>query len=270
MPNAPYDQLPRNSLLDDLEEAYAVATDLVLLARQLWVVARDQSDRVEVLAMHLPNDERTVLDGLITSVERLLKSSRRTFAVMMRRGPQAASGSARDVLHRQGVFALAADDLADARARCAALREGGPALRPQVRALVDETQRVLDDIEKQFATQARHWRFLRDLMNADGRSAMLVDVFAAALPDDSTRDYDYELGNIDRHMRALHEAERRVQAEVRLARRLGASWVQIGAAAGITPQGAYRRWDAEGQRRRRKGPVPSRQAGVGSPAAAET
>jgi hypothetical protein len=252
MPNARDAQALRSSLLDDLEEAHAVVTELVLLARQLWVVARDVSERVEALWMHLPNDDRAVLDELSGAVERLLKSGRQTFGAMMRRGPDTGPESDADILRRQQIFALTAEALTEARQACAAVRDSARVLRPQVSAVIDSADRALTELDTQFSRQAGHWFVLRELLESGGRSDMLGLVFAADLPDDSTRDYDHELANISRHMSSLHEAERRVEAEVRLARRLGASWVQIGAAAGITPQGAYRRWDEEGQRRRRQ------------------
>ena len=250
------DERPAEStFLDDLEEAHAVVMELVLLARQLWVLSRALRERVELLSIHLSSDERPVLDELAGVIERLLGCSRQTFTAMMQRGPHAPVESPADVLRRQDVFGEAAREVVAATDVCGELLAQADPLTEPARRFVEEAHAGLADVGAAFFQQAVHWRRLRELLQTDGRTTAVRDVFVSTLPGAASiaPDYEYELTNISRHMHSLHEVEKRLQAEVRLARKLGASWVKIGLAAGITPQGAYRRWDEEGQRRRRIG-----------------
>ena len=233
-------------LLDDLAAAHTAAAELVLMARQLCVLVEALHNGVGSVTVPAVAG-RPALEGV---AKRLLRSSRRTVAVMQRRVAQ--TESAGDILRRSGSFARTARDLAAARATCAQLCEDGGLDEP-ARAFVEAAYTALTAADAAFARQRDHWCVLRQLLQRGERAEAVRDVFLAALPESTAApDYTFELVSIARRMRLLAELERRLEAEVRLARAMGASWVKIGGATGITPQGAYRRWDEVGHQRGRQ------------------
>lgn len=237
------------ALLDDLLAANAAAEDLVLLARQVWALARALREGIDVVTGRLPSAERPVLNALDPVSDRLLLASAKTLEAMTRRRSHAESTG--KVLQRQFAFVATARELDVAEQVCDQIRNASwtaEAARP----FVDAVHEALADEVGEFARQSADWCRLREVLHQPDREGPVREVFLAALPEPAAvPDPAYELGHISRDVEVLHDVERRVQAQVRLARKLGASWVKIGQAAAITPQGAYRRWDEEGHRRGR-------------------
>ncbi len=61
---------------------------------------------------------------------------------------------------------------------------------------------------------------------------------------------EQSLGRISTATQLIEETKAELQSHVEGARSLGASWADIGRAAGITPPSAMRRWDPEAKQRR--------------------
>ncbi len=239
------DETAPAGLVDDLAAAHTAAAELVLLTRQLSVLAEALTSGVGSVVV----PSAAGRPSLAEAAERLLRSSRRTFATMRR--DDRVVESLGDVLRRSAAFTRTARDLAAARATCAELHDGD-ASDESARAFVEAAYTALTAADVAFARQSDHWCVLRRLLQRDERAEAVRDVFLAALPESTAApDYTFELVSIARRMRLLAELERRLEAEVRLARAMGASWVKIGLATGITPQGAYRRWDEVGHQRGR-------------------